>query len=144
MATFPDWLYRFTPRDEQITSIELVNLISPTSTFFITSYDFGSAAGYYYTVPADRVMFITGCHMHLTASAGTTLDKEIYATGGGFDDRTLIFQSGNPDENYNFSCGQILTGGTVISCRMAVQGGATGTGWFNVSGILMPRGNIAV
>lgn len=52
MSSFPDWLYRFTPRDEQVTPLEVViHTLSGTDTTNAISTNG-------YEVPVDKILII--------------------------------------------------------------------------------------
>jgi len=156
MPNFPDWLYSFTPRDQQVTPLEIFNIRltgSDNDTLIITES---------YQVPYDKVLCIS------SATARMTTDNPANSNPLSWWLRTSIDNSGTEDRSFALAGryfggaqqdsldhlydGQ-TSGGIYVQSGNFIWGeaqfdydllGAVNYLAMHVNGILIPRGNFAI
>lgn len=149
MGSFPDWIYRFTARDEQTTPLELVSA-------GITLADAGNATitGDIYTVPASKLLVVTSVgFLGIPDALITQQGVRMYwaPPNDGAGNAFLIYARSNvlgaaqiQQNNADFN-GVILPSGAVVTAGVKFSGTSAGnTCIASLCGTLIPRGNFAV
>lgn len=153
MSIFADFLYKLTPRDEQVTPLEMITFSSgSTASAGRTVY---TAAATNYTVPSGRILILTSFAVNAYNNAGVVdqLNGYVDVNGGAayycnFFARQLA----------SAAAGSVYGGAASLEgSRLYVPPGreisasagfsisnASNSVSFTLSGILIPRGNIAL
>lgn len=144
MALFPDWLYKLTPRDEQVTPLEIINTWAQND---LTVDQYTRA----YTVPEGKILLLTGFTWRIQTDYTGILDPEV-----GLDDvsvlgqNTLLHISGlsglDQYVTYNQTGEWIIPPGKTIVGTATISGmaGTFASSALTIWGLLIPRGNFAV
>jgi len=140
MSAFPDWVYKFTPRDEQVTPLEILNLEKKdedTNTYF---------NGTVYTVPDDRVLILNSAHQTTYAGAGQTpVAFSCWYSKGG-QNVYLLQKNVGTRYNINQQFAQMIVAPGAVIYHDAEFSAALNNNilWTYLNGILIPRGNFAI
>jgi hypothetical protein len=169
MAVFPDWLYKLTARDQQVTPLEIYSQI-------LTGVS--NAAGFWdtaaYTVPAGKILLLQQTSVRTTISTAAyatvladpfiwTIFSDNTSADPGIkiyerlavapditsDDTTTYFGEGNAIHNHHHSYGGLLIPENYQIYARTTLGGANAlnvgyTTTLHVWGLLIPRGNFAI
>lgn len=149
-------LYQLTPRDQQVTRLDMVfeDIRTATASASLTA-DF--------VVPNNRVLVLKHCDTNLLAGAAQfVINTSIYAftgaktvyitkfanastlpTGFGYDDRNIANITNSMFMNWDGEL-YIPPGYTLRASGLFNAGVAVNQIQFNVVGLLIPRGNFAV
>lgn len=145
----PEWLFRLTPRDEQVTPIEIVNHTTSTGSAATTVTSFDDL----YTVPKGKVLLVTSIGLGLQGGAGQTpLGAYVQAFPAGSSTEAVTFYGRNitPTASVQgfdatFDGGVFLPEDYYVYATSKWSAGAnSNTLRFSMGGILIPRGNIAI
>lgn len=159
-ASFPDWLYHFNPRDEQVTSLEPVEFYSTQLISAAALVDFNAVSGATYIVPESRVLLINSWVIEATPGASqqaqlielTASARYSGLAGSHFPlnpipiERTILQ---NPGAGLFTGVGKtlgpaIVTGGGTVGATVTFNAGAANNmAQFFFRGILIPRGNFS-
>lgn len=144
MSNFPDWVYKFTPRDEQVTPLEI----------FINADNKTLASTYLevpvFVVPLDRILILTSVTFQVLAGAGQSADySHLYFTGSGGSVYTAIAKAWERRvagvEIATIDCEVHIPGGTtIVAANFFDVGAVDNIAEHTVTGILIPRGNFAI
>lgn len=141
-------LYDLTPRDEQVTPLEVFNFRQSVAT---------ATANIVVTIPIIpkcRILLIT--HIHAFLSPGSAQNIVNYFVDAKIDSRTdvlALYQAAvagvgfapNTADTINYPCYIFVKPGSIISLDASFNTGvAVNTAGLSISGILIPRGNIAI
>ena len=150
MSVFPDFLYRLTPRDQQIIPIELVQ---QKLTINDTAVDVQTPA---YVVPLGRMLILTAVTLQCTPGATAVpnwLQFAMFNRGDTVTNKFVII--GRDFEARVPNTGQITYGGEFTNPMIPEGSSLVGIGNFTNAvaandmqvffmGYLIPRGEIAV
>lgn len=150
MSAFPDFLYRLTPRDEQVTPLEIVS-----NRLYGAAIASVIASSGVYVVPTGKILVLSSFWVQTIAGAAQTAlhssviiqpnnslgnAAEIWGAGisGASAAASTTTQGNSPSEIY-------LPQGCAIYASAAFSAGAAAnTCNFSFVGVLIPRGNFAV
>lgn len=154
MAIFPDWLYSFTPRDQQVTPLEILNVSYGGS----DNDTFVSAGSY--LVPKDKVLIISSVTASLTSDDVANskplswwLRTGKVDMGGGAYSLTGKYFGGNALDNLDYVADSQTHGQIYVPPENYVWGesqfnydllGTINYFSIDIHGILIPRGNFAI
>lgn len=141
---FPEFLFKLTARDEQVTPLEAITYAGQTA-----NANASVVATADYTVPMGRVLALTSCGVYMGSAAGVTPQTGIVYAVDPSGNQAIVHA-----ETYTAAAGAIAaTGGGVVylpeNFILRGQGTWSGAGLFNsinltFTGVLIPRGNFAV
>jgi len=145
---FPDYLYKLTPRDAQVTPLEIVQTSGGVSQATVTV-----GSGNIYTVPKGKVLAISSLCGVGAAGAGQTFLSwwAQYLVNGSLNNSVIIAGG-----TLTSGAGQLNTINPMNNMIYIPEGGViNGTGYFSgsaaansfalhLTGLLIPRGNIAI
>lgn len=146
MTIFPEFLYRLTPRDEQVTPLDMINfdfgVFSDTSASLMTTAS--------YTVPDGKIFALTSATVFLEGGAAqfpkvwsiimTYGGTSFYVSGGTLPCIAAAnFSLGSTTAPYFCQPGSVITLGGEFNAGVNANniGGS-------INGILIPRGNFAI
>lgn len=146
MATFPDYLYRLTPRDEQVTPLEIV-IESANNTLNNVQVD-----ATLYTVPQGKMFNLKSVALASESPvANTPQELKLNVTYGGSTIRLIqspmVVRVGTTLDfgAYSQFTDVWLPSGAVIYARAEFDvAAATNKVIGSITGVLVPRGNFAV
>jgi len=142
MASFPDFLYRLTPRDEQVTQIEALNIrLTGSTATTITSTSV-------YTVPLGKNLLINS--VGILADSASSYPWYVYLEA--YLDASVPVLLFGDDTNYGLD--EMMKGGP-MNCLIPEGWSVRATGRFNaalannnvflgLNGVLIPRGNVSI
>ena len=144
MSFFPDWIYRFTPRDEQVTPLEIVTVTQTAGAVANATRTTAS-----YTVPTGRILILK--HLALEAIPGAAqfmLRAETFILSVAPFSQTLTGITNTTTFTDRFLWGQsinvVVPSGGVINTTFTFNAGvAANNGNQYLTGLLIPRGNFA-
>lgn len=146
MSGFPDFLYRLTPRDEQVTPLEILNLRLTASTAAT------DVATNIYTVPLGKVLVCSAYGLRGEGGAAQYSESlwiEIYTDptmptllGGSLNAYPSAAQR---SYSHGVASQIIVPEGWQLRGRGTFSAGAAANNVFlGINGILIPRGNFAI
>lgn len=146
---------------EQLFSLPMLKDVRTQSIELIVRRAFSASGGLagwlspiLFTVPKDRIWICTSFSVEFSADAagGTAAGVGLFlqqagganqsvcaATGGGY-----VLSAGQPAQDYGNSCSIWFPPGSECTIRMTSNGAGNHSAFFNVSGLSIPRGSIAV
>lgn len=148
MSIFPDWLYKLTPRDEQVTPLEFV-----THYFFNTTAAAQVTATDTYTVPAGKILAPTNIGMALyPGAAQKPMESYIYSKYDAAGSDLLYHWAKKYDPNaaarFNLASNDLpllIPSGTVLFAVAEFSAGVNANSFEgHIQGVLIPRGNFAI
>lgn len=149
MSNFPDFIYRLTPRDEQVTPLESVTYYH-TESLVSTYVDIDESLGAY-RVPAGKILLVNTLAVDFSAGAAQNLDSyKIYLkNSSATNDATLTGHSRILTGRYGTQghmFGSIIVPSEWYICAVALfsAGAAANQITLGMTGTLIPRGNFAI
>jgi len=145
MSVFPDFLFRLSPRDEQVTPLEIVNIYfygAPASSTQVSSNT--------YTVPKGKVLLVNSVGAYMYAGAAQKAQDVVLINNTSTGN---VFYHWSHD--WNADIGQFRTACSNTSFILGENYAVKMLGEFDVgavdnyfeghiNGILIPRGNFAI
>lgn len=147
MSLFPDWLFKLTPRDEQVTPLDLVT--------FWTDYNTGAGAttSLPYTVPDGKVLVLSSAAVRAWPDVAENITYMSISYQDSVGNDIIIMAKdgpGNTGVSLPQVCAPNSVAGQIIPSGAQIVGYALSNGVgdvqlrFSLSGVLIPRGNVAV
>jgi len=148
MGIFPEWLYELTPRDEQVTPLEITNVFASSGPLASSNVPI-SAFG---TVPKGKIFIVTSINASLTPGAAQfplswtcQLFKpgisNIGLCGGSFSGTTTAAFPLYDSKQGPF---YIVEDFQFVGQSLFNAGAANNTFRLDITGVIIPRGNFAI
>lgn len=147
MSHFPDWIYKFTPRDEQVTPLELYDSGTDVVVF---GASYQTTLG---TVPKGRILLLDNINVQLTSGAAVVPLAYILHTVNaipfgssivGCQAPTTETSAGVPWFNNKNTSGTIIEPDKTLYITTFFSGAAANRTEVKIRGVMIPRGNFAV
>lgn len=143
MSAFPDFLFKLTPRDEQVTPLEIVHRRG------LLQNDAGGNMPSFYRVDQSKILIIKSVIFQVNTGAATTVNDVSLFSNDAQGNSLAIAQvsqslAANTTWSASYSTDFFVPPDHDLIGNIDLLGGAAYDFYITINGILIPRGNFAV